>query len=175
MEHYSFNVVDFGFDTTVGIQINEERKRTGHGNKNAYKKGIIKALFKSRNNKCTVTADGQVINPDGRLLLSTIANGEYVGGSFHCAPRAKIDDGLMEVCLVKPISIFRFFKILFPYANGEHLDRNDMRDVIIYKQAKKVEVSAPEGFAYSLDGEIIYNNQFTIEILPRTLQFACPK
>lgn len=173
--HYSFNVVDFGFDTAVAIQINEKRKKTGHGNKNAYKKGIFKAFIKNMNNKCTVTADGQVLNPDGHLLLATVANGKYVGGSFHCAPRAKIDDGLLEVCLIKPISRLRFFKILVPYTNGKHLDREDMRDVIIYRQAKKIEVSAPEGFAYSLDGEIIYDNHFTIEIIPSALQFACPR
>lgn len=174
-EHYSFNVVNFGFDTTVAIYMNEKRKKAGHGNKNAYKKGIFKALIKSMNNRCTVTADGHVLNPDGNLLLSTIANGGYVGGSFHCAPRSKIDDGLLEVCLFKPISRFRFFKLIAPYAKGEHLDRKDMRDIVVYQQAKKVNVSAPEGFAYSLDGEIVYEHEFTMEIIPDALQFACPE
>ena len=125
-------------------------------------------------NRCTVKADGEVINPDGELLLCTVANGQYVGGSFKCAPRAKLDDGLMEVCLAKPISRLRFLQILTPYTNGEHLDREDFKDVIVYRQAKQVEVEAPEGFAYSLDGEIIYENKFTIEIVPRALNFAPP-
>ena len=65
-------------------------------------------------------------------------------------------------------------KILTPYTNGEHLDREDLKDVLVYRQAKVVEVEAPEGFAYSLDGEIIYENKFTIEIVPRALNFAPP-
>ena len=174
-DRYSFNVTNFGFDTTVAITINREREKTGHGNKNAYTKGVVTALIKSMNNKCTVTADGEVLNPDGKALLCTVANGQYVGGSFKCAPRAKTDDGLIEVCLIKPISRIRFVKILTPYTNGEHLDREDMKDIVTYRQAKRVDVEAPEGFAYSLDGEIIYENKFSIEIVPGALKFAAPK
>lgn len=173
-ERYSVNVTNFGFDTTVAITINKEREKTGHGNKNAYTKGVVTALIKSMNNRCTVSADGEVLNPDGRALLCTVANGQYVGGSFKCAPRAELDDGLIEVCLIKPISRLRFVKVLAPYTAGEHLDREDMKDIIVYRRAKTVEVEAPEGFAYSLDGEIVYENRFKIEIVPGALNFAAP-
>ncbi len=172
---YAHNVINFGFDTTVAITINKEREKTGHGNKNAYTKGVVTALIKSMNNSFTVKADGETLNPDGKGLLCTLANGQYVGGSFRCAPRAKTDDGLMEVCIIKPISRLRFVKILTPYTNGEHLDRPEMQDIVTYRQAKKVEVDAPEGFAYSLDGEIIYENHFEVEIVPAAIQFAVPE
>lgn len=174
-EHYSFNVTNFGFDTTVAITVNEDRDKNGHGNKNSYTKGVVKALIKSMKNKGTVTADGEVLNPEGKFLLCTVSNAQYVGGSFKCAPKAKTDDGLIEVCMIKPISRMRFVKVLTPYTNGEHIDSPDMKDIVIYRQAKKVEVSAPEGFAYSLDGEIIYENNFTVEILPGTLNVAYPE
>ena len=174
-ERYSNNVVNFGFDTTVAITINKQREKTGHGGKSAYTKGIITALLKSMKNKCKVRADGEIINPDGRMLLCTVANGQYVGGSFKCAPRAKIDDGLIEVCLIKPISRLRFVKILGTYTEGKHLDDESMQDIVIYRQAKKVDVVAPEGFAYSLDGEIVYENKFTIEIVKDAVNFACPE
>ena len=173
-DRYSINVTNFGFDTTVAITINKEREKTGHGNKNAYTKGVVIALLKSMKNECKVWADGELLNESGKALLCTVANGQYVGGSFKCAPRAKTDDGLMEVCLVDPISRLRFVKLLTPYTNGEHLDREDMQDVITYRRAKKVEVEAPAGFAYSLDGEIIYEDKFTIEIVEGALNLAVP-
>ncbi len=173
-DRWSDNVVNFGFDTTVAITINEERAKTGHGNKNAYTKGVVKALLTAMKNDFTVRADGETLNPTGKALLCTVANGQYVGGSFKCAPRAETDDGLIEVCLIKPISRLRFVKILTPYTNGEHLDRDDMKDIVVYRRAKKVEVDAPMGFAYSLDGEIIYENHFTIEIVPGAILFAAP-
>lgn len=174
-DRWADNVVNFGFDTTVAITINEERAKTGHGNKNAYTKGVVKALLTAMKNDFTVKADGETLNPKGKALLCTVANGKYVGGSFCCAPRAKTDDGLIEVCLIRPISRLRFVKILKPYTNGEHLDREDMKDIVVYRQAKKVEVEAPVGFAFSLDGEIVYQSKFTVEIVPGALNLAVPE
>lgn len=174
-DRYSNNVTNFGFDTTVAITINKEREKTGHGNKNAYTKGVITALIKSMKNTCTVIADGEVLNPEGKCLLCTLANGQYVGGSFKCAPKSKADDGLIDVCLIKPISRLRFVKLLGPYTAGEHLDDPKFSDIIVYRRAKKVEVKAQPGFAYSLDGEIIYSDHFTVEIAPNAVSFAVPE
>ena len=173
-DRWSDNVVNFGFDTTVAITINEERAKTGHGNKNAYTKGVVKALLTAMKNSFTVKADGETLNPEGKALLCTVANGQYVGGSFKCAPRAKTDDGLIEVCLIRPIGRLRFVKILGTYTEGKHLDDEKMKDIVVYRQAKKVEVDAPAGFAYSLDGEIIYESHFTVEIVPGAVSFAAP-
>lgn len=174
-DRYSVNVTNFGFDTTVAITINKEREKTGHGNKNAYTKGVVTALLTSMKNNCRVIADGEILNTDPKLLLCTLANGQYVGGSFKCAPKAKTDDGLIEVCLIKPISRLRFVKILTPYTNGEHIGNPDFDDIMIYRQAKKIEVIADKGFAYSLDGEIIYSDHFFVEIVPDALNFAVPE
>lgn len=171
-DRYSVNVVNFGFDTTVAITINKERDKTGHGNKNAYAKGVVTALVKSMKNEFTVIADGEVLNPSGEALLCTVANGQYVGGSFMCAPRAKVDDGLMEVCIFKPISRLKFVTLLDSYTNGKHLEDPKFNKIMTYRQAKKVEIKAKDGFAYSLDGEIIYTNHFTVEIAPAVLSFA---
>ena len=126
-------------------------------------------------NRFTITADGEVLNPGGEMLLCTIANGQYVGGSFRCAPRAVPDDGLIDICVVLPISRLRAVSVLKVYQNGGHLDREDLKDVIIYRRAKKVEVTAAEGSAYSLDGEIIYSSHFTVTVKEKALNFAVPQ
>ncbi len=174
-DRYADNVINFGFDTTVAITINEERAKTGKGNKNAYTKGVVRALMTAMKNRFTVIADGEVLNPDGKGLLCTIANGQYVGGSFRCAPKSEPDDGWIDVCLIRPISRIRFVQILDTYTNGKHLDDPKMQDIIIYRRAKSVEVKGPAGFACSLDGEIIYDRHFTVEIAPGILNFAVPE
>ena len=172
---YSDNVVNFGFDTAVALSVEQDRARTGHGGRHAYIKGVAKALARHTRNEFTVTADGETLNQDGRALLCTVANGQYVGGTFRCAPRAETDDGWMEVCLVRPVSRLRFLRLVGAYARGEHLDLPQMRDMIVYRRAKRVEVSAPKGFAYSLDGEIVREEQFAIEIAPGAAWFAAPE
>lgn len=173
-DRYADNVIHFGLDTGVAMYINDRREKTGHGSKNDYVKGVIRGIFKNRRNEVRVIADGELLNPNGIAMLSTVANGQYVGGQFRCAPRAKTDDGLMEVCVIQPCSIGKFAKLVGPYSRGEHLDREDMRSMLTYRQAKQVEVQAPEGFAYSLDGEIIHQNHFVIEMVEHAVRFAVP-
>ena len=174
-EHYSINVINFGFDTAVAITVNEDRDRTGHGDRNSYTKGIVKALMTNMRNAGTVKADGETLDPSGKFLLCTIANGQYIGGKFRCAPHADLDDGLMEVCLLDTISYLRFFRILKTYTEGRHVDDPKLQDIVHYRRAKTAEVIAPEGFAYSLDGEIIRENHFTVEVIPKALKFAVPE
>ena len=173
--HYSINVINFGFDTAVAITVNEDRDRTGHGNVNSYTKGIVKALVTNMRNTGVIKADEETLNPSGKFLLCTIAHGKYIGGKFLCAPRAELRDGLLDVCLLDPISHIRFFRILNIYTEGRHLDDPHLKDIVHYKRAEKAEVNAPQGFAYSLDGEIIYENNFTVEVAPKALRFAIPE
>lgn len=172
---YSINVVNFGFDTTVAITVNEDREKNGHGSKGSYTKGIIKALIKNMDNKFKVYADGELLNPDGHALLCTLGNGMYVGGSFMCAPNAILDDGLIEVSIVKPISRLRFVTLISEYVKGTHLNNPKFADILTYTRAREVRVEAPEGFAYSLDGEIIYENNFTVTVAEKSLNLAVPE
>ncbi len=172
---YADNVINFGFDTTVAMTVANARARKGRAGVRYYTMGVIRALIHSMRNRFTITADGEVLNPGGEMLLCTIANGQYVGGSFRCAPRAVPDDGLIDVCVVLPISRLRAVSVLKVYQNGGHLDREDLKDVIIYRRAKKVEVTAAEGSAYSLDGEIIYSSHFTVTVKEKALNFAVPQ
>ena len=176
-DKYSINVTNFGFDTCVAKTMTSVRRKRLIGGKNAYTTGIVKAIFTAMNNKCVVEADGEVINPKGKMLLCTVANGQYVGGSFRCAPRSNNKDGELDVCLFKPISLFRFLKLLPVYTEGEHLDEKylaDLAKIMEYRRAKSIRVTAPQGFAYTLDGEIVEENEFVMEVAPAALRFAVP-
>ena len=66
-------------------------------------------------------------------------------------------------------------QLIKSYSQGTHLDDPKLQDIMIYRQAKKVDVEAPEGFAYSLDGEIIYENRFTVEVVSDAINLAVPE
>ena len=173
-DRYCINVLNFGFDTMVAKTMNERRDVRGYGKQSDYYFGIAKAFFTAMKTKATVAADGEVINPDGLLTLCTLGNGQYVGGAFKVAPRARTDDGLIEVCLVKPIKRTQFPALMGPYQAGKHLDDPKFKDIITYRQATKIVVDAAPGFAYSLDGEIIQAEHVEVEMLPGLLDLAVP-
>ena len=173
-ERYSINVVNFGFDTNVCKVMNQARNKPIIGGRNAYTWGIIVSLITAMKNKAKVYADGELLNEKGTLLLCTVACGKYVGGKYCCAPRSKNDDGMLELCLIKPVSRLTFLSLIGKYEKGLHLDDPKFKDLIIYRRCKKVEVVAEDGFSYTMDGEVIDGSRFTCEVSPAALKFASP-
>ncbi|MBO5931051.1 MAG: YegS/Rv2252/BmrU family lipid kinase [Clostridia bacterium] len=172
---YAINATHFGFDSAVAETMMKVRRKKLIGGKNAYTTGVVVGLFKAMKNVCRVSVDGELLNPDGNILLCTIANGQYVGGSFRCAPRSIDNDGELEVCLVKPISVLTFVSLIKVYTEGTHLDDDRFDKILEYRRGKKIEVEAPEGFIYTFDGELIRQNKFTVEVVPNAIRFAVPK
>ena len=172
---YAINATHFGFDSCVAKTMTRVRRKKLIGGRNAYTTGVIVGLFKAMKNACKVWVDGELLNPKGTILLCTIANGQYVGGSFRCAPRSLDNDGMLEICLVRPVSIFTFIKVIGDYKKGTHLDNPKLEKFISYRRGRNVTVEAPEGFIYSLDGELITNNRFEVQAMERALRFAVPR
>ena len=174
-DRWCINVFSFGFDTSVLKTMNNVKRKPLMGGKKAYYVGIVNALMKSMKTGCSVTVDGEPFF-SGDILLCTFANGRYVGGSFQCAPRAQVDDGLIEVCLVKPISRLSFVQLIGSYTAGTHLEDPRMANILQYTRAKKLTVESEKGLLpVSLDGEVIERKRFTVEVVPGGVNFALPK
>ncbi len=175
-ERYAINACHFGFDSAVAELMGKIRHKKIIGGRRAYPVSVAKALLTSMKTGCTVKADGEVLNPNGELLLCTVANGQYVGGSYRCAPHSRNDDGFLEVCLVKPVSRLKFLTLMNVYKEGKHLEDPRFQKFIVYRRAKCVEIEAESpDFPCSLDGEVIYGQHIRAEVEERTVQFAVPK
>ena len=173
---YSINAGNFGFDYAVCETMEKVRRYPLLGGKRAYYVGIAKALFTGMKNRARVYVDGERLNEDERFLLCTIANGTYIGGSYMCAPRSSNEDGLLELCYVKPLSIFRFLKLIGYYKRGEHLDNAVLAPYVVYRRCRRVEVESDSpDFGYGLDGELHPSKKFTLAVAPAALRFAIPK
>ncbi len=168
---YSLNVINIGFEAKTCQVANMLKGKSKH----PYTRGIVSALFTAMHNHVIVEADGEVLNPNGNLLLCTFANGGYEGGKYNCAPNYKIDDGLIEVCLVKPISIVKFLSLVKKYEKGEHLDDIKLKNIIEYRQAKQVKLKSNKEFLLCVDGEIYSDKEFNLEIVHKALNFALPE
>lgn len=173
-EKYCINVFDFGFDTAVVRHMERVKTQKVLTGKSAYYYGVIKSFFTSMKTPCRMTVDGEVIS-DGYALLCTVANGTYVGSTFKCAPRSNNDDGLLEVCFVKPISRLSFFKLIKYYVHGEHLDNPIFKDIIIYRRARKIGIEGGRDFNYALDGELIEEPRVNVEVVEKAINFIIPR
>ena len=175
---YSVNVINFGFDAIVGAMGNfykenglpEEAKKKGLG---PYDYALKHDAMKhGRFNDIEVYADGVKMN-EKQMLLCTLAQGQFVGGKFHCAPKSDNTDGLIDVCVLKTMTFLGLGMIIGTYTKGKHLDRK--RRKIAYTRAKEVKMVGPKEFDVCVDGEMIKGKEFTVTCLPGAIKLVIPQ
>ena len=173
-DHYSVNATNFGFDTKVCVAMAKYRHKPLIGGKNAYTAALVANFFSGMRTKVKVDVDGETIH-NGDILLCTVANAQYIGGSYRCAPYSSNTDGYLDVCLVKPISRIQLLKLIKIYERGEHLNDPRFKDLIVYRRAKKIQIEGEEDFCITVDGETFSNPAVDIEILPKSVRLALPE
>lgn len=171
---YAINAIHFGFDTFVLRTMLKVRRKFLIGGKNAYTTGVITALLKGMKTKCQLIVDGEKLGGDD-MLLCTLCNGRYVGGSYKSAPLSLNDDGLIEVCHVNPVSRLKFITLISAYKNGTHIGSKKFEKIVNYKRAEKIEIKGNKDFYISIDGELVKTESCTVEIIKKAINFAVPE
>lgn len=169
---YSNNVINFGFDAIVGAKGNINKQK---GIKNPYgPAAIIPAILGGRFNKIIVKADGEQLNKK-RMLLASLGQGQWVGGQYHASPKSDNTDGLIDVVMLKCMSLARLMIQYFGrYTKGEHLDNEKLMKRIVYRKAKEVEIISKKDVDICVDGEMIRGSYFKVEVMPKAIKFVVP-
>ncbi len=109
---------------------------------------------------------GWTIRSDQPTLLAAFANTPIYGHGMKVAPRAKIDDGLLDICIVGGVDPFRLFCMFPTVYVGKHLA---MKEVSYFKAPRaRVETEYPlEVYA---DGEYVCRTPVDVSIQPTALK-----
>ena len=169
---YSINVINFGFDAIVGAKGNENKLK---GKKNPYgPAAIIPAILGGRFNNIIVKADGEQLNKK-KMLLASLGQGQWVGGQYHASPKSDNTDGLIDVVMLKCMSLMRpMIQYFGRYTKGEHLDNEKLMKRIVYRRAKVIDIIAKKDIDICVDGEIIRGKEFKVEVMPKAIKFVLP-
>ena len=116
-----------------------------------------------------VWADGR-LRYDERLLLLEALNGVYAGGGLKVAPRARMDDGLLDVFLVREMSWYKIWTLFPRIFQGTHIEHAKGE----YFQVREVAVEAEEPISLSLDGELLGHTPARFSAVQAALTVRCP-
>lgn len=98
--------------------------------------------------------------------MAIVANGIYLAGDFRPAYNAKINDGLLDLVMIKDSGSFKFLSSLIDVKMEDHSDKQN----IIYEQAKTISIrSLDREVTVSIDGEPIGNLPASFHIHKRIL------
>lgn len=173
-DKYCINITNYGFDGEVTFAMLKYKGWPLVTGPMAYNMAAVTTMLFHMNQYLKVTLDGKVAF-DGKGLLIAVANGYCYGGGFHCAPLAKIDDGLIDVCLIKKISRFKAAPLIKKYKAGKHIDDPKLKPFVIYQKCKEVVIESTKKVAYAVDGEVFRDQKICITMLPKALKFVVPQ
>ncbi|HRD01096.1 MAG TPA: diacylglycerol kinase family lipid kinase [Candidatus Saccharicenans sp.] len=161
---YFLNIADFGLGGEVVRQVNSRRLER---RASSYILCLLNAMRTYTGQQVSLTADDHQA-ASGHYLIGAIANGRIFGKGLKIAPKARLNDGLFDLILVKSLSFLEFCLHGWQLANGSHLNYHK----VTWGRGQKIEVFplSPEPVLIEIDGEQVGRLPAAFEIVPSSLQ-----
>ena len=164
-EHWFLNAASIGFGAEITASTPPELKRLlGHA---AYTvMGAILAM-NVHHYRGTLTMPDREITGSGPVAI--VGNGRQAGGGLQVTPRARVDDGLLDVLSVRDIPALALLT-----AARELQELSPDGEYINYWQTPWAEVHTEEAIPVNLDGEPMQFSSVRYEAVPRAIRLIVP-
>ncbi len=155
-----------GFDAQVSEKVLNQSSR----GKLMYAKSMISVFSNFEPEKYKVTADGEVF--EDKAFLVTCANASQYGNDSFIAPLADIQDGKMNIAILKPLSVLRVTQTAIQLMSKNIRNNSKLVEMITSEALIERE---REGVMH-LDGNAIQTGKnITVKIVPKGLNVLVPK
>ncbi|MBC7887938.1 MAG: YegS/Rv2252/BmrU family lipid kinase [Ferruginibacter sp.] len=110
----------------------------------------------------------------------SIANSNQFGNQFTIAPRASLNDGLLDIIVVKKMSKLRFLWAVVKQMRAGKIKDYDERTFhkkdVLYFQTSRLIIHNPDAAPLHIDGDPAKTSKkFTVEIIPDAFKLIQPK
>lgn len=164
---YFCGIVTCGFDSEVAAFAYRQQKIPGGWVGYFSIALLLLACYRFRE----VQVEGDDIAFDGKVLLVATANCPAYGGGMWIAPTAKLDDGLLHVCIVRETSKWRILRLLPTVFTGKHVNEPE----VILHAVRKVHLRSDEPLPLFADGEPVGTTPADVTVAPKALRVFVPK
>ena len=118
-----------------------------------------------------VRLEGDFGTHEGPLLLAATGITSRYGGGFQIVPDARIDDGLFDVCIIRPVSSLTVLRLLVTLFWGGHVGH----PAVSIHQTRTLKIETDTPMLLYADGEPMCETPATIEIIKHGLVVMSPR
>ena len=118
-----------------------------------------------------VRLEGDFGTHEGLLLLAATGITNRYGGGFQIVPDARIDDGLFDVCIIRPVSSLTILRLLVTLFWGGHVGH----PAVSMHQTRTLKIETDTPMLLYADGEPMCETPATIEIIKHGLVVMAPQ
>jgi YegS/Rv2252/BmrU family lipid kinase len=132
---------------------------------------MLRAFVTHRSNRVRVSFDNNKKSSWRNSILACVLNTPTFGAGIQLAPKARINDGLLDFAFLEELRFGRLLRILPRLAIRGTLELPQLHTMQIRKVRLETEVPA----FFQGDGEILGPTPVDIEVVPNAVQFLAPK
>ena len=107
---------------------------------------------------------------EGPILLAATGITNRYGGGFQIIPNARIDDGLFDVCIIRPVSALTVLRLMVTLFWGGHVSH----PAVSMHQTRTLTIETDPPILLYADGEPMCETPATIEIIKHGLAVVAP-
>jgi diacylglycerol kinase family enzyme len=100
--------------------------------------------------------------------LVAISNGKFYGGGVCPSPEAKVDDGMLDICMIDSTSLLTKIMLLPKYKSCKHTNLKQVN----MEKTNKITIVSTKKFPVNIDGEILYTKKLKCEIMKKCIQIV---
>jgi diacylglycerol kinase (ATP) len=169
-QNYYLGVAGVGFDAIATRLANETSLHSNYLPATfIYTYAVLRVLSTYRPQHLTIEHDQGTFT--GMVMLVAISNGQFYGGGMRITPRAQVNDGLLDICIVKAVSKT---KLLWSFPQV-FLGSHTQHPYVEYIQTREVRVTATTApLELFGDGEYLENTPFVVTAQPARLRVIIP-
>lgn len=161
--HFFVNIAGSGFEAQVAHAFDSASIRGLMG----YAKTILKLYREKHEKQISLTlSNNQIKLP---FFSLSIANGNQWGNNFEIASKADIQDGLLDIAIMRKPKWYQIPNLILFMKN-----RRKSNSLISYYKAERIDIEESEDL-WHVDGEpILLKNKQTVHIHPKSLTIIVP-
>ncbi len=166
----AMNICSVGLDARIGTDVaNYKRIPLLHGFR-AYVVSTVVNLLRKISEHYVVEVNGETI--DAEQTFVCVCNGRFYGGGFNPVPDADPSDGLLDVLLVKKVSLFQVAKVIGKFKAGRY---KELPHLVRYFRTRSIRIVCDKPSSVNLDGELRVSQDVTMSVARQKLRFFYPK
>ena len=166
-KHYFITIATCGYDTEVSRRAAKGTPLFAGTASYAY--AAVETLFYYEPPSVRLEGDFGVY--EGPLLLAATGITSRYGGGFQIVPDARIDDGLFDVCIIRPVSSLTVLRLLVTLFWGGHVGH----PAVSIHQTRTLKIETDTPMLLYADGEPMCETPTTIEIIKHGLVVMSPQ
>ncbi|PRY05384.1 YegS/Rv2252/BmrU family lipid kinase [Pontibacter ummariensis] len=164
-KHPFFTTAGIGFDAYISSVFAGNKKR----GLQTYLELVLKEVLTYKHQTVKASINGNELDTD--CYVMAFANAAQYGNNAYVAPMADIQDGLLDVCLVRQMDLIKALHLSYSMLTRQ-LANEDSAE---YFQTKHVQVKTEEPMLFHADGEFKgKSTSFEVHVEPQSLKVVTP-